>query len=239
MEYKIYPSKTDVAHGFSEYLRDFIRERDRVNISLSGGSTPKVVFEILAKQFKDQIPWERVHFFWGDERCVSPDDEQSNYRMTRKYLLDPLGIPSQNIHRIRGEEEPEAEAIAYEEVLKLNLPQERGLPRFDMVILGMGDDGHTASIFPHQIELWHSPRICEVAVHPQSGQQRISLTGGIINNAEEVVFLVTGSSKAEKFREIVNTEEGYKSYPAALVRPDSGKLNWFLDREAAEQTDLL
>ena len=103
-----------------------------------------------------------------------------------------------------------------------------------MVILGMGDDGHTASIFPHQIELWHSQKLCEVAVHPETGQQRISLTGGIINNADEVVFLVTGSSKAEKFRDINRQEEGYTSYPAALVNPVSGKLTWFLDRQAAE-----
>ena len=234
MDYKIYPSKKAVAAGFSEYLRDFVKHRNRTNIALSGGSTPKIVFEELATHYKDEIAWEKVHFFWGDERCVPPDDEQSNYRMTRIHLLDPLEISSDNIHRIRGEEPPAEEAAYYDALLRSKLPSDGAIPKFDMVILGMGDDGHTASIFPHQIELWHSQKLCEVALHPETGQQRISLTGGIINNADEVVFLVTGSSKAEKFRKINRKEEGYQSYPAALVNPVSGKLNWFLDRQAAE-----
>ena len=102
MDYKIYPSKKAVAAGFSEYLYDFIKSRDLINIALSGGSTPKIVFEELSTNFKDKIAWEKVHFFWGDERCVPPEDEQSNYRMTRIHLLDPLEISSDNIHRIRG-----------------------------------------------------------------------------------------------------------------------------------------
>ncbi len=234
MDYKIYPSKKAVAAGFSEYLCDFITKRDRTNIALSGGSTPKIVFDELVNHYKDRIPWERVQFFWGDERCVPPEDEQSNYRMTSLHLLEPLEIALSQIHRIRGEEPPAEEAVYYDALLRSNLPSEGGIPKFDLVILGMGDDGHTASIFPHQIELWHSPRLCEVALHPETGQQRISLTGGIINNADEVVFLVTGNSKAEKFREISRQEEGYTSYPAALVNPISGKLSWFLDRQAAE-----
>ncbi len=237
MDYKIYPSKKAVAAGFSQYLSDFIKSRDRTNIALSGGSTPKIVFEELATHYKDDIPWEKVHFFWGDERCVHPEDEQSNYRMTRMHLLDPLEISSDNIHRIRGEEPPADEAAYYDALLRSKLPSEGGIPKFDMVILGMGDDGHTASIFPHEIALWNSHNLCEVAVHPESGQQRISLTGGIINNAEEVVFLVTGSSKAQKFKEISEKLEGYTNYPAALVSPGSGKLTWFLDRDAAGLTE--
>ena len=158
--------------------------------------------------------------------------------MESEHLLSKIDIPEENIHRIRGEENPKEEAKRYGALLEDLLPHELGLPQFDLVILGMGDDGHTASIFPHELNLWISPDNCEVAIHPESGQRRVSLTGRIINNAKTVVFLVTGESKAEKVRIIVDREEGYLKYPASHVSPKTKDLVWFLDAAAAEQLNL-
>ena len=232
MELKVYKTKQEVAQYFSKFLVDFIAARKEVHIALSGGSTPKIVFNELAEN-PYEIDWTKVHLYWGDERCVPPDDDESNYKMTREHLLLKIKIPTENIHRIKGENNPAYEANRYAKLLVETLRKVRKLPQFDLVILGMGDDGHTASIFPYEIELWHSKNYCEVAEHPDSGQKRISLTGRIINNAQEVVFLVTGESKAEKVREIINREGGYKNYPASLVDPKSGNLIWFLDEAAA------
>jgi 6-phosphogluconolactonase len=164
---------------------------------------------------------------------LPPEDDDSNYKMTVTHLISKIDIPRENIHRIKGENDPEYEAKRYAELLEERLPKVADIPQFDLIILGMGDDGHTASIFPHEIELWYSPKFCEVAVHPESGQKRVSITGNIINNADTVVFLVTGNSKADKFNEIKNRTGNYSNYPASLVQPKSGRLLWFLDEAAA------
>jgi 6-phosphogluconolactonase len=153
--------------------------------------------------------------------------------MTKAHLLSKIEMPAENIFRIKGENDPETEAKRYSEVLKKQLPIVDGLPQFDLVILGMGDDGHTASIFPYEIVLWDAEAYCAVATHPESGQKRVGLTGGIINNAKTVAFLVTGADKAEKVEEIIGQRSGYKKYPASKVSPKSGELLWFLDRKAA------
>lgn len=233
MELKIYPNKASVASHFAAYLQDWLRDKEEVHIALSGGSTPKIVFEELSISGKYNIDWNRVHLYWGDERCVPPSDEQSNYKMTRDYLLVNIEIPQGNIHRIKGESDPSKEAVRYGELLHDRLPSNKGVPVFDMVLLGMGEDGHTASIFPHEIDLWESSHNCEVAVHPDSGQKRITITGKVINNSKTAVFLVTGNGKKEKVAEIVNKTGNYNQYPAALVAPKTGDLCWFLDSEAA------
>lgn len=235
MEIRIFESKEAVAENFCTFLHNLIKKNGAVHIALSGGSTPKIVFNELASEYRDLIPWADVHLYWGDERCVPPTDAESNYRMTKEHLLDAIEIPEANVHRIKGEEEPEEEARRYASVLRQNVPLHGDLPQFDLVILGMGDDGHTASVFPHQIELWDSPNLCEVAVHPDSGQKRITLTGGVINQAGHVAFLVTGSNKSERLREILDKEGNYHQYPASLVAPDSGELLWFLDKAAAAE----
>ena len=233
MKLKTSKTKQEVAVNFSRYLALVIASTETVHIALSGGSTPKVVFDELAIDFQTEIDWQGVHLYWGDERCVDPTDDDSNYKMTLEHLISKIDIPEENIHRIKGENEPDYEANRYAEVLNENLPKTNGIPQFDLIILGMGDDGHTASIFPHEIGLWGSDSYCEVATHPDSGQKRVSITGQLINNAKAVVFLVTGESKAEKVKEIIGREDGYEKYPASLVRPDSGKLLWFLDEAAA------
>jgi 6-phosphogluconolactonase len=235
MKLKVYQNKTKVAKEFSKFLIEKSSNIEAFHIALSGGSTPKIVFDVLAEEFSKDVDWSTIHLYWGDERCVAPDDEESNYRMTVEHLISKVDIPAENIHRIKGENDPKLEAKRYGDLLEKELPKELGLPQFDMVILGMGDDGHTASIFPHEIKLWLSPDNCEVAIHPESGQRRVSLTGRVINNAKTVAFLVTGDSKAEKVRIIIDREEGYLKYPASHVSPKTKDLIWFLDAAAAEQ----
>jgi len=139
-----------------------------------------------------------------------------------------------NIHRIQGENKPEEEASRYEGLLESKLPNFNMQPQFDLVILGLGDDGHTVSIFPDQISLWNSKAYCEVAEHPETGQKRVTLTGNIINNAKEVAFLVTGENKAQKVLEIIDKKGNYNAYPASLVEPNTARLNWFLDADAGK-----
>lgn len=200
------------------------------SIALSGGSTPELLYSFLFDEFADSVPWDFVHLFWGDERCVPPDHADSNYGLVQKHLIDKTGLPASNVHRMKGEEEPVFEAMRYSGELATMLTLRDKLPVFDLVLLGLGDDGHTASIFPNQMKLLDSERFCEVAVHP-SGQKRITVTGRIINNAEAVVFLVTGFKKAEVIRKILNGEDA-KDYPAAYIRPVYGSLDFYLDNEA-------
>ncbi len=235
MQIRIYNTKQIVAEKFSTFFKQLTTQGKTFHVAISGGSTPKIVFDYLAENFLDKIEWSKVNFYWVDERCVSPTDNESNYKMTVDHLLSKIAIPEANVFRIRGENEPKEEAKRYSEVLDKSLPIVHGIPKFDLIILGMGDDGHTASVFPHEIHLWDAEENCVVAVHPNSGQQRVSLTGKIINKAEVVAFLVTGSSKAEKVKEIIKELGCYKEYPATLVQPSSGKLIWFLDKEAAEE----
>ncbi|MCA1745084.1 MAG: 6-phosphogluconolactonase, partial [Bacteroidales bacterium] len=153
------------------------------------------------------------------------------YKMTQAHLFSRLPIPEEHIFRVKGELSPDVAALEYEKTIDEVLPQKNNLPAFDLMILGMGDDGHTASIFPHEIHRWTSPLLCEVAVHPDSGQKRVSLTGKVINNSEQILFLVTGSNKAEKVAEIAQQTGNYQTYPASLV---DSKALWMLDEEAAK-----
>ena len=235
MELKIYDTKALVASHFARFLEGWLEDREEAHIALSGGSTPKIVFDELAVEGKYQIEWDKVYLYWGDERCVPPTDSDSNYKMTKDHLLSKISIPEENVYRIRGEEDPSAEAVRYGNLLEKTLPVKDGVPFFDMVILGMGEDGHTASIFPHEIHLWDSSRNCEVANHPETGQQRITITGKVINGAGIVAFLVTGSGKSDKVAAITEHKPGYRKYPASLVNPKNGELYWFLDSGAAEE----
>ncbi|HEA22487.1 MAG TPA: 6-phosphogluconolactonase [Pricia antarctica] len=235
MQIEVAATKQQTAVNFADWLIDRIHSNDTLHVALSGGSTPKIVFDELASRNLSVIKWRKVHLYWGDERCVSPEDSESNYKMTVEHLLSKIEIPEGNIHRVKGENDPSQEAQRYSEELRQYLPIVDGLPQFDVVILGMGDDGHTASIFPHEIELWNAEQLCAVAQHPETGQKRITITGKIINHAIVVAFLVTGESKAEKVGEIINERGGYKSYPAHLVHPSSENLMWFLDEPAAAE----
>ncbi len=234
-EVKIYPKPKKVCKELSKEILKMTQNssQKRFDIALSGGSTPKKLFKVLAKKYKDTIPWERIHFWWGDERCVSPTSDQSNYKMASDVLFSQIKIPSKNIHRIKGENPPDEEAVRYSSELDKHLNSRNGFPVFDLIILGMGDDGHTASIFPDNMELLRETRNCVVAKHPESGQKRITLTGKVLNNASRVFFLITGENKAERISEIMNNEESAKQLPAYYVEPENGLLIWFLDEAAA------
>jgi len=210
-----------------------VQEGHRFNIALSGGSTPRVLFEKMASV--TEIPgWlEQVNFFWVDERCVPPEHHESNYRMTDETLFKHFSFSYANVYRMMGEEEPRAEADRYEALLRSQLPVREGLPCFDLVLLGMGTDGHTASIFPDQMQLMHSGRLCEVARHPETGQQRITLTGPVINHADKVFFMITGENKASVLVSILGDGIDRENFPAAHIKPVHGELVWYVDKEAA------
>ncbi|MCL4113550.1 UNVERIFIED_CONTAM: hypothetical protein GTU68_011202 [Idotea baltica] len=233
MSLNVFNSKVEVAKNFANYFANICKSKSIVHIALSGGSTPKIVFDELATNYATAIDWSKVHLYWGDERCVWPYEDESNYKMTNEHLLSKIRITELNIHRIKGENGPQYEAEHYSQFLNIVLPKTNEIPTFDLVILGIGDDGHTASIFPNQMELWHSKNYCEVAEHPVSGQKRITITGQLINNAEAVAFLATGESKADRLDEILNSKDIAKKYPASLVAPTHGNLEWYLDEAAA------
>jgi len=233
MHIHIAATPSQLAQDFAHYFTDWVADKDRVNIALSGGSTPGRLFRLWGETFGAEVDWEKVHFFWGDERCVPPDDPESNYKMAYDLFLEPLGVPSCNVHRIKGEMPAEAEAGRYAEELEEELPTANGYPVFDMIMLGLGSDGHTASIFPDQIQLLDVEEYCAVATHPMSGQERITLTGRVLNNAKEVVFLATGKGKQDRIREIFNKEDVAGQYPASHIHPEGGKLLWYLDEAAA------
>lgn len=233
MEIKTFKNPEATAKDFSEYLCEKQSHVNRLNIALSGGSTPRLLFEILASKYADKIDWQKTHFYWGDERCVPPTASESNYGVANEVLFQHIEIPEENIHRILGENNPAEEAIRYGQLITEKLPSINGMPQFDIVILGLGEDGHTASIFPNQMNLLHSDHMCEVAEHPESGQKRVTLTGNIINNAKEVCFLVTGENKAPKVGDIIHSRGNHTDFPASHINPPHGELIWFLDKAAA------
>lgn len=239
MQIEIFDTTDALNRSFTEWFKEQMKKKEATTIALSGGSTPKSLFNYWASLPEGEIEWGKIKFFWGDERCVPPDKEESNYKMTKQHLFDFVPVPEEHVFRMMGENDPTLEATRYGELLQQELLHDRGVPVFDIVMLGMGDDGHTASIFPHQMELWESDANCVAATHPVSGQKRVSLTGRVINAARNVVFLITGANKAEKVNEIITRrEEAAKKYPAARVRPESGNLSWFLDRQAAQQLSV-
>ena len=207
-------------------------ESRKAALALSGGNTPKQFFSVLGNIYREFEGWQNTLFFWSDERCVPPDSQESNYKTVQEVFFDKAAVPPGNIHRIFGENEPWREAERYSSEILENVTLRLGIPRFDIIYLGLGEDGHIASIFPGNISLFDSSRVCEVAEHPSSGQKRITLTGTVINNAASVIFAVTGRHKAEMVAEILeNPSSGI--YPASLVKPLSGRLTWYLDLEAA------
>jgi 6-phosphogluconolactonase len=233
---KIFPTPfllaENIANNLVRKILDSSERGKTFSIALSGGSTPELLYTLLGDRFSKSIPWQFVHLFWGDERCVPPTNIESNYRMTKSALIDKTDIPASNIHRIRGEEEPGNEAVRYSGEVAGCLDINDGLPLFDMVILGLGEDGHTASIFPGQSDLLYSDKICEVAVHPVTEQRRITLTGRVINNAVAIVFIVTGKNKAVIAGKVIRNSGASSNFPAAHIVPVHGSITWYLDRDA-------
>ena len=238
VNYKIQISESvdKLSDQFALLLIDKVnKSKNNFNIALSGGSTPKNIFEYLGAHHQNTIGWHKVKFFWGDERCVPPTDSESNYKMAYEALFSRLQIPASNIFRIRGENDPQNGAKEYSEIVKKQLPQTNKIPKFDLIMLGLGEDGHTASIFQNQKSLLESEKIYATAVNPETGQTRITITGRVINNASTIVFIVSGNNKAQVVDEIINQKDNYKNYPASFIQPHNGELYWLLDKSAASQ----
>jgi len=233
----IFDTPEETARAVSELILTKAKEKTKhsnpLNIALSGGNTPKLLFDLLVNEYEDKIPWHFVRLFWVDERCVPPTHPESNFGMTYESLLKNVPIPDNNIFRIIGEADPEKEAKRYQELLKTQLPSSKSVPQFDLILLGMGDDGHTASIFSNNLGLLYSNQFVETSNHPITGQKRITLTGTTINQAEEVVFLINGASKAEVLSKISNHKPEYKNYPASYVHSQDGSAQFYLDKAAA------
>ena len=219
-------------------IDETLRTEDIFTIALSGGSTPKNLFALLARNetFHKQIPWEKIHFFWGDERHVPPDHQESNYRMTREAMLDIAPVLPDNIHRIRTEE-PDANKVAeeYEHELRDFFKLKRGqLPCFDCILLGMGPDGHTASLFPGTKALQERERLVLSNWVEKFQSFRITLTAPVLNNADMIVFLVSGEEKAAPLKAVLEGERQTDLFPAQLIEPKHGSLLWLVDHAAAK-----
>jgi 6-phosphogluconolactonase len=233
---RVFPTRDALAQSFAAIL---IKDLDRIEpdhfytIALSGGSTPEYIFRYIAENYADRISWEKLLVFWGDERCVAPEDDESNYRMAYESLLQNVPIPNANIFRIKGEDDPAAEARQYSELVSGEVPFFNGIPQFDLMLLGLGNDGHVASIFSDRPDLFDTAQLYDVAVSPDKRQKRITATGRLINNSSKIYFIVTGREKAEIVSELVEKKGGSERYPASRINPVSGHLVWMLDNNAA------
>lgn len=212
-----------------------IADHGRFCIALSGGSTPKRLFALLANEaYANRIEWAHVHVFWGDERCVPPVDPESNYRMARETLLERVPLSPENIRRIKGERDPVQAAEEYEHLLRMFFA-EYALPRFDLLLQGMGHDGHTASLFPGTQALHITSRWVVANYVPRFDAWRITLTAPAINAGAHVMFLVTGASKAAALHAVLRGPHQPELYPSQLIAPTDGNLQWLVDHAAAEQ----
>ena len=232
MKLAVFPSSIETSRALILRLVELMNEEpDRIfNIAVSGGNTPALMFDLWANEYLDITPWNRMKIYWVDERCVPPEDSDSNYGMMRNLLLGIAPIPYENVFRIRGEAKPVKEAVRYSELVKQQLPYRLGWPEFDIVLLGAGDDGHTSSIFPGQENLLTSTSSYVVSIHPCTGQKRIAMTGYPILNARHVIFLITGKNKADVVEEICNSGD---TGPAAYIAHHAQNVELFIDKGAA------
>ena len=233
MSVHVYSSSEELsraaAREFAAGAEEAIEERGRFAVVLAGGSTPETLYGILARDYSDRIDWSKVYVFFGDERAVPPHHEDSNLKMASEVLLDH--VPVANVHRIKGELSPEEAAEAYEEELRTFF-QTEDVPRFDLILLGLGADGHTASLFPWTPALEVQDRWVVANPVPRLDTTRITLTVPVINAALAVYFLVEGEDKAEAVREVLEGDADPRAYPAKLIQPPGGS-EWMLDRSAA------
>ena len=225
------------ANEFSRLARQAVATKGRIAVALAGGSTPRSAYAVLAYEDKraNPLPWQRIHIFFGDERHVPPDHAESNYGMVRDALLRHVLIPAENVHRIHGELDAPAAADQYEEELRRHFQLQHGqLPLFDLVMLGMGDDGHIASLFSATSAVVEASRLVTANWVEQLRQYRLTLTFPVLNNACEIMFLVAGSSKARVIDDVFKGDARSSRYPVHKVKPAHGRVLWLLDRAAAQ-----
>ncbi len=221
------------ADFFVTLAKQRIAAEGRFTVALSGGSSPKQLYAFLGSpSYRDAVSWPQAHFFWADERCVPPDHPESNYKLAFDTFLSGIHLPHANIHRIKGEEGPAAAAQSYEEDLR-NFFGGPGVPLFDLIMLGAGEDGHTASLFPGSASLHERTRLALPVYLETPKPNRVTLTLPVLNHAAEVLFLATGRAKAGVVHAIVENGNPMR-YPAGLVQPVRGNITWFIDRQAAD-----
>lgn len=252
IEYRVSPTPESLALAAAEFfvasVEDAVRQRRRARVAISGGSTPKAMFAALASPalpFLARMPWEALDLYWVDERCVPPTDPDSNYRMTREALLEPLAknlaalgraFSAAQVHRIEAELAPEVAAARYESELRNSFRLEGAeTPRFDLVALGMGPDGHTASIFPGTQAIYNFTELVTANEVPQKQTTRITLTWPVINQASRIFFLIAGADKAATLRAVFTGARDPDRLPAQLIRPANGILTLLLDQAAAAE----
>lgn len=241
IEYIVEPDAAALARRTAQHFLDVAehaaRTRGRARIAISGGSTPKVAFQLLAdpgQPWLKRMPWDKLDLYWVDERTVPPDDADSNYRMTKEAMLDHVPLKAEQIHRMEGELEPEVAAARYESLLRNTFRLEGAeTPRFDLIGLGMGDDGHTASIFPHTAAIHEMGRLVTANQVPQKDTWRITLTWPVINQGGSVFFLIGGKNKAELVKEVFTGPRDPERLPSQLIWPAGGILTLILDKDAA------
>jgi len=240
--YKVWKTPAEVAAGAAELFAASasaaVEARGVARIAVSGGTTPKAMFALLADQgapYFARVSWAKLHLFWVDERCVGPTDAESNYRMTNEAMLSKVPLPAEQIHRIKGELDPEVAAKQYEAEIRaeFGLESKGADPVFDLVLLGMGDDGHTASLFPHTAALHEEKRIVVANHVPQKETWRVTLTWPVINAGREVAFLIEGGAKTQVLHDVLLGPYDPETHPSQLIRPVSGNLEMLLDRAAA------
>jgi 6-phosphogluconolactonase len=225
------------AEEFASRCAEAISSRGSFTVALSGGSTPKRLYQLLADPpYRDRIDWSKVQIFWGDERSVPPDNNDSNYHMAREAMLKKLPIPAGNVHRMEAERaDRDVAARDYEATMSrvFQTPPGGEPPAFDLILLGMGPDGHTASLFPHTTALKERSRWVVVNYVPKFSTDRMTFTVPVLNRAREVLFLVAGADKAEPLREVLEGAANTDLYPSQLIKPAPGKLVFFVDKVAA------
>ena len=239
--YQVWPNKAEMAMAsarlFAAKVERAVATRGVARVAISGGSTPQATFKLLADPagpFAGTVPWDKLQIFWVDERCVGPDDPESNYGVARELLLSKVGIPAANVFRMEGELPPEEAAARYESTLR-NVMKLEGAesPAFDLLTLGMGPDGHTASLFPRTQAIDELGRLVVANHIPQKDAWRITLTWPVINQATEVVFEVEGAGKTDVLAEVLTGRRDPERLPSQLIRPSNGKLLFLLDEAAA------
>jgi len=241
IKYYVEPDAAALARHAAQYFVEMAGEaaeaHGRARIAISGGSTPKAAFQLLGdpnEPWRTRMPWDKLDLYWVDERAVGPDDPESNFRMTREALLDYIPLQPDQIHRIEGELEPETAASRYESELRNSFRLEGAeTPRFDLVALGMGDDGHTASLFPFTAGLHEMNRLAIANHVPQKNTWRITLAWPVINHASSVFFLIAGADKASVLNEVLTGRQDPERLPSQLIWPASGILTLILDKAAA------
>ncbi len=240
MSITIFPDGEQFSHAAARYVVQIANEalatHGRFTIALSGGSTPKGVYGLLALEpYRNQIDWTRAEIFWSDERCVPPDDAESNYHLAHEVMLHKLPIPADHIHRMPADQSDlVAASVAYEQEMR-RVFGTNGVPDFDLVQLGLGPEAHTASLFPHQASLGETERLVMPVSVPKPPPARLTFTPPILNAAKHILFLVTGVEKADAVRAVLEGDYQPEEYPAQIVRPAQGEVTWMLDTAAASR----